>query len=406
MRRRTFLAAAGTTLAGLVGLARSPRAVNPHKPKPTTTVGPTTTLPATTTTGTTMPTTTVTMGENRAQNRYGIAWGSGTPSAGDWDAMQAAGVQWVRLDVDWWGVEDPQGTFNWTRWDGIMTAANARNIKVLGMVGYNPQWNWPAGATSDKYPPTTNTAWANFCTILANRYKNQNGHYWEIWNEPNGPTFWKPAPDPARYTSMMAAAYTALKTADPAARVLCSATAAANTTGGLYSPPDFLAAVYSNSGAGSFDAVAAHPYCWSSGGTHAGDAQSWSSWYRMYGAVAEPGVNNNGNLRAVMTANGDTAKPIWATEYGVPTKPPSAIGTASDAAAETFQADDLATALTLWKGYSWTTSSWGNAPLFWYQWRDQNTTDTTNTELHYGLEHTDGSDKPAMATFVTEAAKS
>ena len=77
------------------------------------------------------------------------------------------------------------------------------------------------------------------------------GTSYEIWNEPDWPTFWQGAPQPADYAAVLKAAYTALKGADPEAKVI---------SGGLVGNDfDFLDAASTDHGAkGSFDAVGVH----------------------------------------------------------------------------------------------------------------------------------------------------
>lgn len=358
-----------------------------NKPKLTISYTP----PATTTTTTEpMPTTTVTMGAGPAPNRYGAIPNLGDPTVADWDAIDAAGAQWMRMDADWWRIEGTKGVYDWSRPDSIMASANARGIKMLWMMGYTPPWARAAG-TDDKYPPTNSADYADFLTAFANRYYSQGATTYELWNEPNISTFWHPAPDVAQYVSLLTAGYNALKAVNTNIKVVTAGMAPAGDTAPQINGRTFLSGIYSNGGGGKFDAVGWHPYCWANPPIHAGDFAEWSNWSQM--------ADTSPSARSIMVANGDTAKPIWATEYGGPT------GGGSQAWTEAFQAADVTTAYGLWKSYSWTTASWGNAPLMWYHWRDRNTSDTVDYEQHFGLEHTDGTDKPAYANWVAEAAK-
>jgi hypothetical protein len=54
--------------------------------------------------------------------------------------------------------------------------------------------------------------------LAADRYKGKISAY-EVWNEPNGITFWNPV-DPVAYTRMLQTGYTAIKAADPSATVI------------------------------------------------------------------------------------------------------------------------------------------------------------------------------------------
>jgi aryl-phospho-beta-D-glucosidase BglC (GH1 family) len=107
-----------------------------------------------------------------------------------------------------------------------------------------PDWARPADS-SFTHPPTNVADFANFMTQLATRYKGQVAAY-EIWNEPNLNYEWgEQTPDPAAYTELLKAAYTAVKAVDPAAKVISGGLA---TTGDgsatAYGDLDFLRGMY------------------------------------------------------------------------------------------------------------------------------------------------------------------
>src|SRR5205807_7558207 len=196
-------------------------------------------------------------------------------------------------------------------------------------------------------------AYATFAATAVRHYPALGVHSYEVWNEPNTTAFWTSKPDPAAYTRLLKAAYPAIKGADTTATVLTGGTAPAPSDGTQISPVDFLRGIYANGGAGSFDAVAHHPYCWPA---NPGDAQAWSAWYQMYGTSP--------SLRSTMIANGDGAKKIWPTEFGAPTEGPGAVSEATQAAM-------LSRAYALYRSYAW------GGPLFFYQGRDLSTITST-----------------------------
>ncbi len=76
---------------------------------------------------------------------------------------------------------------------------------------------------------------------------------WQIWNEPNLKVFWDKQPFQRSYVSLLRAAHSAIKQADPNAKVV------------LASMPNFswkqLAGIYKIHGARKlFDVVGVHPY--------------------------------------------------------------------------------------------------------------------------------------------------
>jgi hypothetical protein len=119
---------------------------------------------------------------------------------------------------------------------------------------------------------------------------------WQIWNEPvggNGDTtpsvFWSDdEPFQDRFVALMRASYAAVKAADPAATVVQGALVGKSWLQ--------LQRIYEAGGAGTFDAVALHPYT----------------------VNPDDVLQVLRNVREVMAANGDGAKPIDITEITWP----------------------------------------------------------------------------------------
>jgi polysaccharide biosynthesis protein PslG len=313
---------------------------------------------------------------------FGVALGGAiqnedsTTLGRDLDAIAGTHTHWVRVDINWAVIQGAgPSSYNWAPIDRVVQGATARGVKVLGTILYTPGWAHPSGASAT-YGPDPAT-YANFAATAVRHYAAMGVHAYEVWNEPNITAFWTPKPDPAAYTRVLKAAYPAIKGADPTATVLSGGTAPAPSDGTQIAPIDFLQGIYANGGAGSFDAVSHHPYCWPA---NPGDPQGWSAWYQMYGT--------NPSLRSVMTANGDAAKKIWATEFGAPTNGPS-----GSYVSEATQASMLTRAYQLYRTYDW------GGPLFFYQGRDQSANDTSTRENFFGLTHYDFTPKPAYTAY-------
>jgi hypothetical protein len=294
----------------------------------------------------------------------------------DLDTMAAVGARWVRIDINWAQVQaGGPSSYNWAPIDRVVQGANARGLKVLGIIAYTPGWARPSG-TSSKYGPDPAT-YAAFAAEAVEHYSAMGVHAYEVWNEPNIVGFWQPKPSPSAYTQLLRAAYPAIKAADPQATVLTGGTSPAVSDGTNVAPVAFVQGIYANGGRGYFDAVSHHPYTWPA---FPGDTQAWNPWYQMTGA--------NPSIRSVMGANGDSAKKVWATEYGAPTNGPSS----SSPVSEATQAEMITRAYALWETYDWA------GPLFVYQHRDQGTS-TSTRENFFGLVRTDYSQKPAYAAY-------
>jgi hypothetical protein len=299
----------------------------------------------------------------------------------DLDLMAGTHTHWVRVDINWAQIQNGgPSSYDWGAIDRVVQGATARGLKILGTIDYTPGWARPSG-TSASFGPDP-TQYATFAATAAQHYAALGVHAYEIWNEPNLNASWTPKPDTAAYTRMLKAAYPAIKGPDPTATVLTGGTAPAGSDGTQIAPVDFLNGIYANGGAGSFDAVAHHPYCWPA---NPGDAQGWSAWYQMYGTSP--------SLRSTMIANGDSAKKIWATEFGAPTNGPAS----SNPVSEATQASMLTKAYQLYRSYDWA------GPLFFYQGRDAGTT-TDTRENFFGLTRYDLSTKPAYTAYQQATA--
>jgi hypothetical protein len=314
---------------------------------------------------------------SEAQGAPGIAAGGAIQFRGASDrsrelnGLQASGARWIRFDIAWSDIQAKgPDSYDWARYDAVIRAASSRHIDVLGMIGYTPAWAAPPGATSDKFPPRDTADYARFAAAAVRRYAPIGVHTWEIWNEPNNPGFWKPAPRLDQYARMLEQSYAAIKAVDPTATVLPGGTAPESTTSDSISPIDFLRGLYADGAGRSFDAVAAHPYSF-----HAlpSDYEPSSAWSQL--------DRTTPSLRSVMVDHGDGQKKIWATEFGAPT---------SDAGVtDAQQAAMIAEAYAIFRSEPWA------GPLFVYTYRDSGD--------RFGLLRHDGTRKPSWGAFRTAA---
>jgi hypothetical protein len=266
------------------------------------------------------------------------------------DSLQAAGVQWVRMDIGWSSLqENARGQFS--QWyvslvDKCVGMANARGIRVLGMLFRTPGW---ANAGQDVYvPPTDVSDYAWIANWAAARYRGKV-QAWEIWNEPDpAQSFWQGSV--VQYVRLLKAAYPAIKSGDPNALVVF---------GGPSSNDDgFIAAAYAAGAKGFFDVMATHPYQGMADAPpeKADDGNRW--WFTHLPAV-----------RKVMVANGDGSKPVWFTEFGWSSHANyPGIENWNRGVTEAQQADYLVRAIDFArKNYPYVTN------MIWYTERDRST---------------------------------
>ncbi len=286
------------------------------------------------------------------------------------DAVSKTGASWLRILIDWSRIEPVKGQYDWGYVDGLVNAARAHNLNVLGLIAYTGQWARPPGSSFTAFP--VNPAdYGDFSAAVVRRYADRVSH-WELWNEPNLPLFsGNTASNGARYTELLKAAYPAIKLVQPNSTVV---SAGLSRLLGDDSPPAFMDQMYAAGAKGFFDAAAAHPYVFPGG--LAGDTDN--------------GWSDVGRIHDLMVANGDGGKKIWMTELGAPTSDPSAEGVSQSEQAK--QITDVLAAATA-TGYT--------GPAFIYSIRDTDTSNQGDQEANYGsLLTTDWQPKATAAALA------
>jgi hypothetical protein len=198
---------------------------------------------------------------------------------------------------------------------------------------------------------------------------------YEIWNEENDTQAWGQAFTPAEYTALLQAAYAAIKSAYPGARVIAGGFAPAPdaSDGTSYEPVTFLTDMYADGAQGSFDAIADHPYSFPD---LPDQSDSWNPFTYLP------------TLHQIMAENGDGAKQIWLTEYGAPTSG------VSNAVTPEFQAESITEAFQWAQNYTWV------GPLFIFDWEPS----PYDTYGDYGIYNSDGT--PTLGGLAFSSAAS
>jgi hypothetical protein len=227
---------------------------------------------------------------------------SGVPTQSNVDDVIASGSKYARFFVLWSDMEATRGSY-----DGLLLQTyqdqfrrlNAAGVRPVVVVMGAPPW---ANGSGDRFAPPLNAAdFGAFMGFLAGKLRGQVGGY-EIWNEPDTPTYWHGSPpDVARYVALLRASYSAVKAADPTAKVITGP-----TTGNNYAWIDGL---YDNGAKGSFDAVGVHTdtACLDHGP---------GAFYREGGDIGQYSFLGYQTVHGVMAAHGDGDTPIWMTELG------------------------------------------------------------------------------------------
>jgi len=199
------------------------------------------------------------------------------------------GCTWGRNDL-WWGTIEPkQGQWDWSRADLTVKLFKDNGVQLLGILCYSSAWSGgKAPATADEVE-----RFAAYVTATVSRYKDSIKH-WEVWNEPNLAEFWSPEPNVSDYATLLKAAYSAAKSADPSAFILGGVTAGVDLR--------FLDSLFSMGALDFLDGISVHPY--------------QAPWDAVPNAplVRIPAVSD------LCTKYASLPKPIWITEMGLSTE--------------------------------------------------------------------------------------
>lgn len=287
--------------------------------------------------------------------------------------IAGTGATFVRLDLNWSDIE-PSGasSYDITHTLDVYRAASAQGLSVLPVVTGVPAW-------ASSAPGGCGAAFAAFMTRASPALIGAGIRAVELGNEMNITGM-----SPQAYTDdVLVPGSRAFRAAGIRAGVtvaVISAGLAPATTGrGSWSPTDFLRGVYAAGGGPYLDAVGMHPYSWPAG------PDSTVSWNWLKGST---------EVRAVMVANGDADKTMWATEYGFPTNSDRGVTDAQQAAY-------LRTGAAVWSAHSWA----GALVLYSYEDLD---TGTSDPEDNFGVRDSDGAAKPSydvVKALASDAAQ-
>jgi hypothetical protein len=128
---------------------------------------------------------------------------------------QDAGSRWVRTDFGWYSAEWSRDAWDWRFFDAVVDEAATRGIQLIPILWGTPNWAAVDGIFGYGVPDMA--AWERFVAATVNRYRGRVSR-WEIWNEPDGPWYWRGSA--GQYAELLARAYRQVKRADPAALVL------------------------------------------------------------------------------------------------------------------------------------------------------------------------------------------
>lgn len=268
------------------------------------------------------------------------------------DHLAAIGATVVRTDLMWHEIERSAGVYDFSAYDWIAHTADAYGVTTLFILCYGNSrlydHNTPAGAE----------AFARFAAAASQHYAGRRVMF-EVWNEPDGASFWGGTPNPEAFGRLCNAA----------SRAIMAAGKQPVVTGGLtgFNNWPFLERQTAAGAMKQADALGVHGY--------------------FPPGEPETACESVEAVRRAQRKQGEDP-PVWVTEWGW-----SATSRGEEAQANLAMRSYLSVLAA-------------NAPLFvWYDLVDDGA-DPNNGEQNFGLLRVDGkTPKAAYHAFAEHAAR-
>ncbi len=166
------------------------------------------------------------------------------------DLAHSIGFKWVRVEMFWADIETTLHSYDFTKYDQLVSALAARGMKAHFVLCYGNALYTGRDWFAPPRTPSAIDGFAEFARNAAIHFRDK-GVQFEIWNEPNAARFWDP-PSPSEYAALTKAAIPRLHAGDPKAKV---------STGGLAGMDmTFLKSFIAQGGGSGADAIGVHPY--------------------------------------------------------------------------------------------------------------------------------------------------
>lgn len=120
----------------------------------------------------------------------GVGLNTHHPSDAYADLAADLGLNWIRVDANWFQLQPGRDRYDWAHMDAIVDRANARGLNVYMTLAYTPEWVPRVPSPSgDAYvgndEPVGSAEWTAFVTAAVTRYAARGVTHFGIWNEPN-----------------------------------------------------------------------------------------------------------------------------------------------------------------------------------------------------------------------------
>jgi hypothetical protein len=271
------------------------------------------------------------------------------PDPSEIKTIADAGFRWVRTDFKWELTEVERDKYDFSIYEPLVNDLEKHNLRVLFILDYgNPLYTQGKSVRTAE----ARAAFARWSVAAAKHFSGR-GIVWELFNEPNVPIFWPPAPNVDEYTALASVVANAFKRGAPNETLIGPATSGVEF--------NFLEHCFRAGLLTEWSAVSVHPYRQQNPETVASEYALLRQTIARY-ATAKGG----GSERAF---GADRAPQIFSGEWGY-----SSVWRGMN---EQKQAEMLAR--------QFLTNIANGIPLsIWYDWRDDGI-DAHEPEHHFGL---------------------
>jgi hypothetical protein len=235
------------------------------------------------------------------------------------DAARDLGVEWVRMDANWFWLEPADDAFFWTTLDTWVTRANEEPaLNVYLTLAYTPEWVGRHGDSDGAFHndvPNDDSEWVEFVEAAVTHYRALGVTHYGMWNEANLDHFFEGSVE--EYVDII------LVPGAAAVRNACDdCLVLGPDLAHVGDADDYLEAVLARAPAGTLDIIAHHTY-------NDFSETGWSIWdgdgfINVLDQQRVPGVTRR-SLRQILDAAGWDGE-VWITETGYRAAPPGDSG--------------------------------------------------------------------------------
>ena len=295
------------------------------------------------------------------------------------EELAKTGIRILRTDLFWDATEKKRGEYDWSFYDFKLRHLAAYNIRPLLILDYsNPLYT---GDSNTHVPPRSADeieAFAKWAAAAVEHFAPLNP-IWEIWNEPDIPQFWQPAPAVEEYVALALPTCEAIRAAAPDATIIGPALAIAPVEPNIDSQVFARLVLRNGPLMKCLDAFSFHPYRDKPPETFLADMP-------FYQSLAADGKSFTG-----------VEKPFVVTEWGYSTYTEGGTLKIDEATKAAYLVRQRLVALVA-----------GLPVMVTYSWQDRGE-DSANREFNYGVIDAKGTPKlswKALAQLTAELADS